>query len=443
MGSHTVAKFGGTSLKTASAIRGVSEIITRHDSLRAVVVSAVGGVTNLLVEFCKADSLKRDLIKEQILETHLNLIGELQLSLEDEVQSLILKKLSQSQVKDAQSIDDILSLGEDLSSLIISSYLKRQLSGVLHVDARQFMITDDNYGKATPQLDKIKAYDFPKTLFVTQGFLGATKEGHATTLGRGGSDYSAALIAEALHADELLIYTDVPGVYTSDPNFVSGAHLIPELYFPEMAEMANFGAKILHPATLEPCVRSKVPVRILSTFEPEKSGTLVRVEETHGERSSHITAITMRHHQFLVTIKSLKMLNAYGFLANIFNILAQHKISVDLITTSEVSVALTIDGADVGSHNINPFIEGKDLLSKLQQFAEIIVEGNLTLIAIVGRGLNVPGVIQKILKLMEPYKVRLVCYGASHSSVGILVPKESANEVSNVLHRELLGEAPV
>ncbi len=363
--------------------------------------------------------------------------------MEEEVQSIILNKLSQVQIHNIQSMDNIITLGEDLSSMIVTAFLQKQGSDVTHIDARLFMVTDDNYGKAAPQPDKIKTYDFPQSLFVTQGFVGATTDGVTTTLGRGGSDYSAALIAEAMNADELLIYTNVPGIYTSDPNHISSAQLIPELYFQEMAEMANFGAKILHPATLEPCVRSKIPIRILSTCEPEKAGTLVRVEETHADRGSHITAITMRANQFLVTIKSLKMLNAYGFLANIFSILAHHKISVDLITTSEVSIALTIDSTGIGSHDINPFIEDKDLLVKLEQFSEIVVEGYLTLIAIIGGGLTIPGVIQKILRIIEPYKVRLVCYGASNSSIGILVSEESADRVSHILHKQLFEDTHV
>ncbi len=437
MSYNVVAKFGGTSVKTPAAIRKVAEIITSDANIRTVVVSAVGGVTNLLVEFCKADKIARTSLKDRLLSIHLNLIAELELELEEEINGT-LGQLNEIQVVDAKSIDRIVSIGEDLSSLIVTAYLQKQGVDGMHLDARLFMLTDEHYGKATPQLDQIKAYSFPQRLFITQGFIGSTAYGDTTTLGRGGSDYSAALIAEAMDADELLIYTDVPGVYTSDPNRIHNAQLIPELTFQEMAEMANFGAKVLHPATLEPCVRAKIPIRILSTFDHGKPGTLVRVEDSNLANDVCIRAITMRTNQILITIKSLKMLNVYGFLSNIFDILAYYKISVDLITTSEVSVALTIDNANIGSHNINPFMENKSLLSELKKFAEIVIEEDLTLIAIVGYGLTVPGFIQKILEIIKPYKIRLVCYGASNSSIGILVPKISADEVANLLHKELL-----
>lgn len=432
-----VAKFGGTSVKTAAAIQQVRKIIAGNPHISAIVVSAVGGITNLLVEFSKALPDKKGLIAEQILAIHLSLSEQLQLSLEREIES-ILKKLWQVTGCDHKDLDFIVSLGEDLSALIVSTYLQKEGILVKYLDARSFMITDDHYGKASPQLDKIKAYPFPQGLFITQGFIGATENAAPTTLGRGGSDYSAALIAEAMQADELLIYTDVPGVYTSDPNRIKDTKLIPELTFHEMAEMANFGAKILHPATLEPCVRAKIPIRILSTFEPEKPGTLVTVEETACAKESCISAITMRSNQFLVTIKSLKMLNAYGFLANIFTILARHKISIDLITTSEVSVALTIDNPSLGSHGKHPFMADTALLCELEQFAEITIEEDLTLLAIVGYHLTTPGIVQKILRIIESYKVRLVCYGASNSSISLLVPKTSADQIANLLHEKLL-----
>jgi aspartate kinase len=220
-----------------------------------------------------------------------------------------------------------------------------------------------------------------------------------------------------------------------DPNIIQDACLIPELNFQEMAEMANFGAKVLHPATLEPCVRAQVPVKILSTFEPDKPGTLINVTK-QAANTPNIRAITMRRGQVLVSIKSLKMLNAYGFLANIFSVLAKHGISVDLITTSEVSVALTIDNTD--SHNINPFITNRELLDELNEFAEITVEENLVLLSVVGSGLTISGIIQKMLSVLEAYTIRLVCYGASSSSIGILVHKDNAVNMAHLLHQQLI-----
>jgi aspartate kinase len=174
-------------------------------------------------------------------------------------------------------MDSILALGEDLSSLIIHSYLVSQGIKITWLNVRDYIITDDTFGKGVPDLNAIldRAKNLPNGLCITQGFIGSTVDGRTTTLGRGGSDYSAALLAEAIRSDELLIYTDVQGVYTQDPNLVSDAQLLPKLSFQKMAEMANFGAKVLHPATLGPCVRANIPIRVLSTFEPSKLGTYI------------------------------------------------------------------------------------------------------------------------------------------------------------------------
>jgi aspartate kinase len=443
MTRNTVAKFGGTSVKTASAIRQIGHILTSNPSIRVVVVSAVAGVTNLLVELCKTPKGIRASLIQQIQNIHLDLAQQLNLPIQDQITQTILYLNNIQDFSSPQVMDYALSYGEDLSSLILHAYLASQGLEVTHVDIRNFLTTNDHFGKAIVDLaaTKRKMDHFPLGLCVTQGFIGCTSDGQTTTLGRGGSDYSAALLAESLNADELLIYTDVPGVYTMDPRIVPSAHLIPELSFQEMAEMANFGAKILHPATLEPCIRAQIPVRILSTFEPNKPGTLVTVAERQNNIPT-ISAITMRQGQLLVTIKSLKMLDAYGFLASIFGVLARNKISVDLITTSEVSVALTIDSTSIGSHAVNPFTN-QALLDELTEFAEVIIEEDLTLLAIVGTSLTIPGIIQKTLKVIESYPIRLVCYGASNSSISILVHKDKAITMVQMLHQQLLGNSGV
>lgn len=440
MPRNSIAKFGGTSVKTANAISQIWHILTSNPAIRVVVVSAVGGVTNLLVELCKTPKELRSTLMQQIQDIHITLAEDLNLPIYDQITQTILRIDNIKDFNTPQVKDYVLSLGEDLSSLIVKSYLVSQGIEATHIDIRDFIITDNHFGKAIVDIDatKLKMSHFPKRLCITQGFIGCTSDGQTTTLGRGGSDYSAALLAEGLNADELLIYTDVPGVYTMDPRIVPSAHLIHELSFQEMAEMANFGAKILHPATLEPCIRSQIPVRILSTFEPNKPGTLVTISERQNNAST-IRAITMRPGQVLVTIKSLKMLDAYGFLATIFGILARHKISVDLITTSEVSVALTIDGTSVGSHAVNPFTK-QSLLDELMEFAEVIIEEDLTLLAIVGTNLTISGIIQKTLGIIESYPIRLVCYGASNSNISILVHKNNAITMVQMLHQHLLGD---
>jgi aspartate kinase len=440
MSAKYVAKFGGTSVQTAAAIQQVAKIVCANADIQVVVVSAVGGITHLLSEFCHAQPKNRAPYRKRIVEIHLALFKELNLGIE----SIVLNKLEQldvfegKKVLSLQDIDSILALGEDISSQIVLHHLLQHGINIEFLDARQCIYTNHHHGKAEPILEDIKKVNFPTKRIITQGFVGATKHGLTTTLGRGGSDYSAALIGEAINADMVLIYTDVPGVFTIDPNFIHSGQCIEEITFHEMAEMANFGAKILHPATLEPCVRAQIPIKILSTFEPEKPGTKVITEKRAIPKQPLVRAITVRHGQRLVSIKSLKMLNAYGFLANIFSILAQHKISVDLITTSEVSVALTIDSSSLENHPKNPFAYDSVLVQDLEQFAELLFENDLSLLAIIGYGLTIPGVIQSILSSIEKYKIRLVCYGASNSSIGILVAEQDVQDVARLLHHQLL-----
>ena len=444
MTRNIVAKFGGTSVKTAEAIRQVGKIVATNSEIRVVVTSAVGGVTNLLVSFFDTPENMRALLVQKILDIHLDLAKELGLDIQDSIVQKVTRLNNLLNLNSPEMVDFVLSLGEDLSSMIVCAYLISEGLEVNCVDIRSYLITDEHFGKATPNLAAMKKQieQFPSGLCVTQGFIGSTPDGRTTTLGRGGSDYSAALLAENLNADELLIYTDVPGVYTMDPNIVQSAQLIPELSFQEMAEMANFGAKILHPATLEPCLRARIPVRILSTFEPDKPGTYITIAARKVD-TQKMSAVTIRKSQILVTIKSLKMLDAYGFLANIFNVLSRNKVSVDLITTSEVSVALTIDSTSTGYHTVNSFITNEKLFDELKEFAEVIIEDDLTLLAVIGPGLTDSGNIQKILGIIEPYMIRLVCYGASNSSISILAHKNEAIEMAKLLHKHLLGNSYV
>ena len=464
MHSHQyhVLKFGGTSMKTADAIKQVCKVISENPLAKVVVVSAVGGVTDKLVAFQNRSDLNSAEKIQEIIDIHTNIALNLRLSseviLELKQEIEILKSFCQKPIS-TSDLDEILSLGERLSSLILFHYMhaNHKLSGKLKLkwlDARKVIKTDVHFGKSNPQIAEIaKAAELylndiqDAVVYITQGFIGQTINTlQTTTLGRGGSDYSAALFAEALKASKLFIYTDVPGVFSIDPNMVSNARQIAQLTFQEMAEMANFGAKILHPATLAPCVRQKIPVMILSTFEPELGGTLVTIDDSSQEfSSSHrenvihplVRSITMRKNQVLVTVKSLNMLNAYGFLSNIFSILAKYKISVDLITTSEVSVALTIDGTSLGSHGINPFTN-PELIEELQKFSDLTIEDNLTLIAVIGPTLTGPGIAQQVFAKLDDTNVRAICYGASASSIGILVAQDAAKQVATVMHKKLI-----
>ncbi|MDJ1407292.1 MAG: aspartate kinase [Candidatus Midichloria sp.] len=403
-------------------------------------------MTNLLVNLINADQAQGSILIQELLNIHLKIAQELNLSIDDKIKKEVarLDQLLNTDIIDKEKIDNILSLGEDLSSILVYSFLNLQGIKIDLIYIRNYLITDDHFGKATPEIGIIKErmQNLPTNIYITQEFMDSTLDGKTTKLGRGGSDYRVAIVAEAIEADELLIYTNVPGVYTVDPNTTEEAQLIEELNFQEMAEIANFVVKVLHTATIEPCVISRTGVRILSTFEPERNGTLINIKDNKS-LASRISAITMRSEQVLVTITSLKMLNAYGFLVNTFNVLAKYKISIDLIITSEVKVALTIDNISTGSHARNPFIYNQELLNELKQFAEVIVEENLTLLAVIGSRLTAPGIIQKALGVIEPFMLRLVCYGASNSSISVLVDKGNTVEMAKLLHKKLLGEAYV
>ncbi len=434
-----VIKFGGTSLQTASIIHSATSIIAANRNARGIVVSAIGGITDLLLDFCKAYDIHRALLADRILRIHLELIETLQLKIKPLAIAMAKRLNGVVGILNEQTIDHIIALGEDLSSLIIAEYLNSQGIRVLHIDARTFLATDNHHGKALPNLEQIQQYKFPSSLFVTQGFIGLSSEGNTTTLGRGGSDYSAALIAEAIGAKKLLIYTDTPGVHTMDPHILPEALPIPKLDLHEMATMANYGAKILHPATLEPCIRAQIPVHILSTFLPKKRGTIININKQEVDTNTEpVKAITMREDQSLIVIKSLNSLNTCSFLANILKIITQHKTPIDLIVTSAVSVALIINKIHCTPNNHISHTEWQILLSKLQQFAVITIEENLTLITIIGK-LSVQGTIQEILALLQPYNIRTVCYGADQSSISILLPEDIAVHAVHTVHKRYIS----
>ena len=270
-------------------------------------------------------------------------------------------------------------------------------------------------------------------IVITQGFIGSEAKGRTTTLGRGGSDYTAALLGEALHATRVDIWTDVPGIYTTDPRVVSAAKRIDVIAFEEAAEMATFGAKVLHPATLLPAVRSDIPVFVGSSKDPKAGGTLV-CKKT--ENPPLFRALALRRKQTLVTLHSHNMLHSRGFLAEVFGILARHNISVDLITTSEVSIALTLD--TTGSTSTGDTLLTQSLLIELSELCRVEVEENLALVAIIGNKLSrACGVGKEVFGVLDPFNIRMICYGASSYNLCFLVPAEQAEQVVQKLHQNL------
>lgn len=325
-----------------------------------------------------------------------------------------------------------------MSTKIFTQLLKERNYPAVWVDVREIVATNNHYGKAAPNDEKTQAQSdaILKPLIaegkvaITQGFIGRDDEGKTTTLGRGGSDYSAALLAEVLNANDVLIWPDVPGIYTTDPRVVPAAKRIDTMSFNEAAEMATFGAKVLHPATLLPAVRSNIPVYVGSSKAPEQGGTWVTRDP---QPRPTFRALALRRNQILLTLSSLSMLHAQGFLANVFAILAKHKISVDVITTSEVSIALTLDktgSASSGADMLSP-----ELLEELRQYCNVKVENDLALVAIIGNNLHTQaGIAKQLFATLSPYNVRLISYGASTNNVCTLVQNSKADDVIRSLH---------
>jgi len=311
----------------------------------------------------------------------------------------------------------------------------------IRFDIREVLRTDENFGRAEPQIEEITTLAKEKLeplcnkyIVVTQGFIGSDDQGNTTTLGRGGSDYSAALIAEGVQAAGLEIWTDVPGIYTTDPRIAPKAKAISEISFSEASEMANFGAKILHPSTLLPALRHGIPVFVGSSREPGLGGTWIR---KRVENSPLYRAVALRANQTMVTIRSAKMFQAYGFLAKVFEILAKHKVSVDLITTSEISVSLTLDKTDTsgGAPELPPVVR-----SELEELASVDVERNLSLVALIGNQMETKGYAKNVFGTLGDYHLRMICYGASDHNLCFLVDADEAKAVVQKLHLDLFEE---
>lgn len=447
--SVIVSKFGGTSMADLAAMRR-SAVISKNHKASIVVVSAVSGVTNLLIKASEVaiSSTLEDTQKviQEIDLKHNTILNEMEASSEirsnvenllQEVRTLTqgMNLLKECSVK---AYDSLLSLGERLSSTIFAQVLKEiwPEKNVEWFDVRKIMITNDDFGKAVPNIKMIETLSsqhlmdckYGEKVFVTQGFIGATEEGFTTVLGRGGSDYSAALVAEGIKADVLQIWTDVAGIATTDPRIVPQAKLLDEITYSEAAELATFGAKILHPTTLTPALRANVAVFVGSSYEPEKNGTWIK---TKTESSPLIRAMAKKDDQVILTLSTPKMLNTHGFLYEVFRIFKDHKISIDSITTSEISVALTIE---------NKSLVNKKLIEELSSLCEVKTEENLSLISLIGNDINhTPNLAARIFKSIEGINVRMICLGASKHNFCFLVNKNHATECIQKLHQEFIG----
>jgi len=449
---YWVTKFGGTSVATYAAITRCINLVTNHPNVRLIVVSAPAGVTNLLIKLCQSSLSQIELIPIlDEVKTKIHAILDLLKPdtaehLHAEIRQLIKDMnrlaLSLSITYNAALADELLSCGERISARLFTSVLLEQGVPADHLDARCVIKTNASFGKAevlipetTQQVAKLLLPKCAQHMIVTEGFIGSTADDKTTTLGRGGSDYSAALLAEAINAEILQIWTDVPGIYTVDPNLVKQAKVIKNLCFTEAAELARFGAKVLHPATVWPAIRKRIPIFVGSSFNPEAHGTWVCPTPPNHEEVELVRAIALRRHQSLLTIHSLEMLEAHGFLAKIFTLLAKHKLSIDIVTTSEVSVALTLNHAG----NCREELLTSEILNELQTIGNISlsIDRNLSLVTLVGNQLHrTAGICQRIFNQLRHFNIRLICHGASAHNFCFLVDDDHADEIIKVLHAE-------
>lgn len=447
MTSFVVAKFGGTSVADYDAMNRSADVVLADPNTRLVVLSASAGVTNLLVSlsegleaterFVKLDALRK--IQFDILERlqNPNVIRE---EVERLLENITTLAEAASLATSTALTDELVSHGELMSTLLFVEIMRERNVQAQWFDVRKVMRTSDRFGRAEPDVEMLAeltnqqlAPRLAEGMVVTQGFIGSEAKGRTTTLGRGGSDYTAALLGEALHATRVDIWTDVPGIYTTDPRVVSAAKRIDVIAFEEAAEMATFGAKVLHPATLLPAVRSDIPVFVGSSKDPKAGGTLV-CKKT--ENPPLFRALALRRRQTLVTLHSHNMLHSRGFLAEVFGILARHNISVDLITTSEVSIALTLD--TTGSTSTGDTLLTQSLLIELSELCRVEVEENLALVAIIGNKLSRACCVGKeVFGVLDPFNIRMICYGASSYNLCFLVPADQAEQVVQKLHQNL------
>ncbi|WP_039975668.1 lysine-sensitive aspartokinase 3 [Vibrio jasicida] len=450
MSAFNVAKFGGTSVANFEAMSRCATIIENNPNTRLVVSSACSGVTNLLVELANGvqDQEHRAKVLQKLADIHESILSRLEDATKAaaEVYEILDTVTSLAEAASIQAstklTDHLVACGELMSTHILAQLMRERGINAARFDIRDILKTDGNFGRAEPQLVSISMLAqeqlvplCQKHVVITQGFIGSDEEGNTTTLGRGGSDYSAALIAEGVKAAGLEIWTDVPGIYTTDPRIAPKASPIPEISFSEASEMANFGAKILHPSTLVPALRHDIPVFVGSSKEPEKGGTWIRHQV---ESSPLFRALALRCNQTMVTLRSVNMFHAYGFLAKVFEILAKHKISVDLITTSEISVSLTLDQTDTsgGAPQLPQAVR-----EELEELCTVEVEHDLCLVALIGNNMSESkGYAKQVFGTLEDFNLRMICYGASPHNLCFLVHESVSRQAIQKLHTELFEQ---
>lgn len=436
-----VMKFGGTSVGLPQRMHEVAKLITADNQEKIVVLSAVSGTTNSLVEIASLLSKgNREGAKEKIdaLEAHYKKFVEGLVTapvavdkaneiLKEHFEFLnIILKISFSEALNK----DILAQGELLSTKLFSVYLEEQKIEHVLLPALNFMSIDENDEPHVPdikqKLQQQLAQHGGNKLFITQGFICRNARGEIDNLKRGGSDYTASLIAAAIQATVCEIWTDISGMHNNDPRIVNKTLPIEHLSFDEAAELAYFGAKILHPASIWPAQQYKVPVKLLNTMEPQAKGTTISSEVS----SKGAKAVAAKDGITAVKIKSSRMLLAYGFLRKVFEIFEKYKTSIDMVTTSEVAVSVTIDNASA-----LPAIK-----KELEALGHVEVDSDQTIVSIVGNEIAADASsLQKVFGSLAGITVRMVSYGGSDNNISLLIPADQKKQVLQQLNSGVFG----
>jgi aspartate kinase len=442
-----ICKFGGTSVQDAEAMERVAGIIQKQLKQKPVVIaSAMGKTTNGLLEAARTAAMGKrqealDLL-HKLKEKHLKEAQRLGLpdsgagvfeetNAQFKDMSNIIKGLATLGELTPRSMDAMASFGERLSTLILSQVLEKHGIPAELMDARQCIITDENFTRASPLFDYtdlavreqvlpvLKAGKVP----VLQGFIGSTRGGITTTIGRGGSDYSAAIIGAALEAYDIQIWTDVDGIMTTDPRMVPEARRVKVISFDEAAELAYFGARVLHPATILPAVRKKIPVHVLNSYKPDQDGTLITDEAPACENP--IKSIACKKGITIVNITSSRMLMAYGFLRAIFEIFDRFRVSVDVISTSEVSVSLTLDDTS----------KLWEVVTELKKISEVNVEGGKAIVCCVGDNLrSTAGIAHLVFSATQDVNIHMISQGASAINITFVIDEDRLAQTVRLLH---------
>lgn len=435
-----VMKFGGTSVADAAAFENVARIVAAERAMVpvVVVVSAMGGVTDALLAatlssvgpiFSRHVAAAEELLQGPELQGFKEFVKRA----EAQVQEL-LQTQTTSNRKAVQ--DAVVSFGEILSSTLMAAVLNQRGVEARQVDARRCIITDEEHTCARPFMretfarteEELRPLLDSGVVPVLGGFIAATLQGATTTLGRGGSDYTAALIGAALKGDEIQIWTDVTGVLTADPRVVPGAQTIDRLSYSEAAELAYFGAKVLHPKTIQPAIENSIPVRICNSRLPQERGTLVGPQSETSSRA--IKAIAHKTGVTVVQITSARMLGAYGFLRALFEVFERHRTVVDVVTTSEVSVSLSLD--EVGALPA--------IVDELKELGTVGIEKGRAIICVVGEGLRgTPGIAGQVFSTINDINVSLISQGASSVNFTFVIEEERVKEAVRRLHEEFFS----